>query len=119
VGSVIGHPSKLHGSIEEIVTHARYLASLTGLHGLDLLAHRYDGDVDALVRAVVEAVDLPLIAAGSIDGDDKIQRLASAGVWAFTIGSAILNGTYSAGPVSVREGVKWVLATRGGERWKR
>jgi histidine biosynthesis protein len=108
-GRVIGHPSRLRGSIHEIVASARHLASIDGVHGLDLLAHRYDGDVDALVRAVVQGVNVPVIAAGSIDSAEKIKRLAEAGVWGFTIGTAIFKGTYSTGLASVREMLKGIL----------
>ena len=66
-GRVVGHPSQLRGSIEEITESARRLAAMEGVSGLDLLAYRYDGDVSALVRSVVGAVDVPVIAAGSMN----------------------------------------------------
>src|SRR5262245_26416165 len=108
-GRVIGHPSQLRGSIEEIVDSAERLASLDGVDGLDLLAYRYDGDVEALTRAVVDAARVPVIAAGAIDSDERIARVAAAGVWGFTIGSAILNGSYPAAGASVREKVALVV----------
>jgi hypothetical protein len=108
-GRVTGHPSELRGSIDEIVASARQLVSMDGVHGLDLLAHRYDGDVGTLVRAVIQAVNVPVIAAGSIDSDEKIEHFEAAGVWGFTIGSAIFKGAYPAGGGSVREKVAWIL----------
>ena len=93
-GLIVGHPSLLRGSIEEIVTSAQELASLDGVSGLDLLAYRYDGDVEALTRAVVQAVSIPVIAAGSIDSEQKIQSVTRAGVWGFTIGSALFEGLF-------------------------
>src|SRR5579871_6378473 len=63
-----------------------------GVDGINLLAYRYDGDVDALVEAVVGATSLPVIAAGSVDSPARIQALAERGVWAFTIGTAALDG---------------------------
>jgi hypothetical protein len=108
-GRVIGHPSKLYGSISEIVDSARRLAAVEGVDGLDLLAYRYDGDVAKLVQSLVSTVETPVIAAGGIDSDEKIESLTEAGVWGFTIGSAIFNRTYPVGGASVREKVGLIL----------
>ena len=67
-------------------------AEQLGVDGINLLAYRYDGDVDALVEAVVDATSLPVIGAGSVDSPDRIHALAERGVWAFTIGTAALDG---------------------------
>ncbi|HEY2789132.1 MAG TPA: hypothetical protein VGI72_06710, partial [Gaiellales bacterium] len=66
VGQIVDHPCLLRGSIAEIADDARRAESL-GVDGINLLAYRYDGDVDALVEAVVGATSLPVIAAGSVD----------------------------------------------------
>jgi len=91
VGRVVGHPCLLRGSIQEIADDARRVEAL-GLDGVNLLAYRYDGDVGALVDAVVSNTLLPVIAAGSVDSVERIRALASHGVWAFTIGTAALDG---------------------------
>ena len=91
VGRIVGHPCLLRGSIPEIADDARRAEQL-GVDGINLLAYRYDGDVDALVEAVVDATSLPVIAAGSVDSPARIQALAERGVWAFTIGTAALDG---------------------------
>jgi hypothetical protein len=91
VGQIVGHPCLLRGSIAEIADDARRAEQL-GVDGINLLAYRYDGDVDALVEAVVDATSLPVIAAGSVDSPERIQALAERGVWAFTIGTAALDG---------------------------
>jgi hypothetical protein len=91
VGRIVGHPCLLRGSIPEIADDARRAEQL-GVDGINLLAYRYDGDVDALVEAVVDATSLPVIAAGSVDSPERIQALAERGVWAFTIGTAALDG---------------------------
>ena len=91
VGRVVGHPCLLRGSIQEIADDARRAEAL-GLHGVNLLAYRYDGDVEALVDAVVSNTSLPVIAAGSVDSVERIRALARNGVWAFTIGTAALDG---------------------------
>jgi hypothetical protein len=91
VGRVVGHPCLLRGEIEEIVQDARRAEEL-GVHGINLLAYRYDRDVDALVEGVVGAVSVPVIAAGSVDSMERIRALADHGIWAFTIGTAALDG---------------------------
>jgi len=91
VGQIVGHPCLLRGSIDEIAEDARRAESL-GVDGINLLAYRYDADVDELVEAVVGATSLPVIAAGSVDSPQRIQALAQRGVWAFTIGTAALDG---------------------------
>jgi NAD(P)H-dependent flavin oxidoreductase YrpB (nitropropane dioxygenase family) len=91
VGRVVGHPCLLRGSIQEIADDARRAEAL-GLDGVNLLAYRYDGDVEALVDAVVSNTALPVIAAGSVDSVERIRALARHGVWAFTIGTAALDG---------------------------
>lgn len=98
-GHTEGHPTRLTGSAEEIVDDARRLASLAGVHGLDLLAYRFAGEAPALTRAVVQAVKLPVIAAGSIDSDQRVQAMCEAGVWAFTVGSAVFDGDFLPEPV--------------------
>ena len=109
-GRIVGHPSLLRGSIEEISQSAEQLAAMDGVWGLDLLAYRHDGDVERLVRAVVGSVDVPVIAAGSVDSEEKIRTLADAGVWGFTVGSAIFEGRFAHNGASTREQVETVLA---------
>ncbi len=91
VGKVIDHPCLLRGTIEEVAEDARRAEAL-GVDGINLLAYRYDGDVERLVEVVVQATSLPVIAAGSVDSAERIQSLADRGVWAFTIGTAALEG---------------------------
>jgi len=91
VGQIVGHPCLLRGSIDEIVADTRRAHEL-GVDGINLLAYRYDGDVDELVEAVVSATPLPVICAGSVDSAERIRALASRDVWAFTIGTAALDG---------------------------
>jgi hypothetical protein len=91
VGRVVDHPCLLRGSIQEIAEDARRAEDL-GVDGVNLLAYRYDGDVDTLLDAVVSNTSLPVIAAGSVDSVERIRTLAEHGVWAFTIGTAALDG---------------------------
>jgi hypothetical protein len=102
VGQIVGHPCLLRGSIEDIAEDARRAEAL-GVDGINLLAYRYDQDVNALVEAVVDAVSIPVVAAGSVDSPERIQALAERGVWAFTIGTAALDGVLVPGePLSVQ-----------------
>jgi hypothetical protein len=105
-GRIEGHPSNLRGTYSEIVQSAQSLTAFEGVHGLDLLAYRWNGDVPALTRAVVDGVNKPVIAAGSVDNFERIQALHRAGVWGFTIGSAMFANQYPGG--SVRAQVDWV-----------
>lgn len=98
-GTVVGHPSVLEGSIEEIAEDTRRLTAIDGVDGVDLLAYRHaSADIGQLTRAVVEASDGPVIAAGSVVGAEQIELLAAAGAWGFTIGSAIFEGKLPGAP---------------------
>jgi len=86
-GHVHSHPSILDGSIENIVAHACELEAY-GVHGLDLLTYRYDGEASHLLKQVVEATKVPVVSAGSIASFERINEVWDAGAWGFTIGSA-------------------------------
>lgn len=108
-GTVVGHPSRLEGSIEEISAHAKRLVEMDGVEGLDLLAYRHiEADPVALTRSVVDSCGAPVIAAGSVDSEKRIVDLASAGAWAFTIGGAIFEGRLDGAP-SIPAQVEWAL----------
>ena len=62
------------------------------VHALVVRILRHESDVEALVEAVVDATSLPVIAAGSVDSAERIRALEERGVWAFTIGTAALDG---------------------------
>jgi hypothetical protein len=108
-GKVIDHPSVLTGSIEEIADHSRDLTSLPGVHGLDLLAYRHAGDVPTLMTAVVVASSGPVVVAGSIDSDERIEAVRSSGAWAFTVGGAVFDRSFVPGG-SYEEQVRHILA---------
>lgn len=91
VGAVVGHPCLLRGTQSEIVADAR-LARAEGADGINLLAFRWDRDPEQLAAAVVAAVDIPVLIAGSINSANRIAAARSAGAAAFTIGTAILDG---------------------------
>lgn len=107
-GTIVGHPSLLRGTVESIAADAARLTALDGVHGLDLLAYRFDGDVEAAVAATVASSSGPVIAAGSVDSPERIRTLARLGVWGYTIGGAIFEGRLPGGP-SVAGQVREVL----------
>ncbi|WP_350334453.1 nitronate monooxygenase [Coralliovum pocilloporae] len=93
-GAITGHPSELEGTIDSITRSAEALANQDGVHGLDLLAYRFKGDVPELMASVCKAVSIPVIMAGSIDSAERIRAVQSAGAAGFTIGTAILEGCF-------------------------
>jgi 4-hydroxythreonine-4-phosphate dehydrogenase len=98
-GRIIGHPSRLEGDIAAIAASAAALAARDGVHGLDLLAWRGDGDAPALIQAVVAAAGgKPVIVAGSIDCGARIAALCAAGAAGFTVGTAALDAAFPAPP---------------------
>lgn len=101
-GRIVGHPSVLEGSTEEIVASARRLAGIAGVHGLDLLAYRFAGDVAGLIAAVCAAVEKPVIIAGSIDRPERIEAVVSARAAGFTIGTGALDESFPANEPGLR-----------------
>lgn len=95
-GHVHSHPSILDGTIEEIVNHACSLEE-KGVPGMDLLAYRYTGDAELLLRQVVKATRVPICVAGSIASYERIARVWDAGAWGFTVGSAFFEARFVPG----------------------
>lgn len=89
-GHVHSHPSILDGEIEEIVAHACELEAY-GVHGLDLLTYRYNGEAPYLLKQVVKATNIPIVSAGSIASFERINEVWDSGAWGFTIGSAFFD----------------------------
>lgn len=115
-GEIVGHPSVLTGSIEEIAESARRLADLETVHGLDLLAYRFQGDVPALMKAVCQATEKPVIMAGSIDQEDRIRSVAESGAAGFTVGTAAFKGAFPASREGLVAQVQSILAMTGRAR---
>jgi 4-hydroxythreonine-4-phosphate dehydrogenase len=96
-GRVIGHPSRLVGSVGEISASAKALADLEGVDGLDLLAYRFTGDVPELIATVCKVIaPKPVIVAGSIDRQERIAAVVHSGAAGFTVGTAALDGVFPA-----------------------
>jgi hypothetical protein len=91
-----GHPTRLDGTIQDIEAHCRDFAA-RGCAGADLLAYRAtEADPIALIRAAKRGLgEKRLIVAGSIVSRAQIRAIAAAGADAFTVGSAVLDGSYA------------------------
>jgi hypothetical protein len=95
-GSPFDHPTRLGGTPEQITAHCRdFIAK--GCFGSDLLAYRAtQAEPLALVRAARQGLGAGyLVVAGSVDSPGKVARLAAAGADAFTIGSAVFDGSFA------------------------
>lgn len=110
-GFPVGHPTDLAGQPADVSAHCTdFMAK--GCAGADLLAYRAtDADPLALVRAARGALGAgKLIVAGSIANPGQIADLAAAGVDAFTIGSAIFDGSFSPEREGIAPRIRDVLA---------
>ena len=115
-GEIVGHPSVLAGSIQEITESAKQLTDLESVHGLDLLAYRFEGDVPALMKSVCNVSNKPVIMAGSIDQEDRIKAVAQSGAAGFTVGTAAFQETFPASREGLVAQVQSILAMTGKAR---
>lgn len=95
-GSPHGHPTKLGGKPAAVEAQCRDFVA-QGCAGADLLAYRAtEADPIDLVRAARRGLGSNyLIVAGSVNSAKQIKALAEAGADAFTIGSAVFDGSYA------------------------
>ena len=100
-GKVVGHPSALEGSVEQITESAVSLTALEGVHGVDLLAYRFQGAVSYTHLRAHETPEQRVVIAGSIDSEERILAPAAAGATAFTVGTAALAGNFPAESLSL------------------
>lgn len=108
-----GHPTRLGGTAADVAEDCRAFAEM-GCAGVDLLAYRaVDAEPLDLVRAAREATDGYLVCAGSVTSPDRIEKLASAGADAFTIGTAALDGSFSPRKGGLRGQLRDILAAAG------
>ncbi len=94
-GVPVGHPTRLGGDAELVERQCRDYDH-RGCSGVDLLAYRAThADPLELVRAACRGTAGCLVVAGSVSTVRQIEDLAAAGVDAFTIGSAVFDGSFS------------------------
>ncbi|MDE8344738.1 MAG: hypothetical protein POH28_00985 [Acidocella sp.] len=112
-GIPVGHPTQLDGDDALIEAHSAAFVS-QGCAGVDLLAYRArTADPLALTRAARRgcADHGRLICAGGVDSRARINALAAAGADAFTIGSAVFNGSFAPHAGGVLEQLRVILKT--------
>lgn len=96
-GYPVGHPTKLGGQPTDVTAHCERFMD-QGCAGADLLAFRATEAAPLdLVRAARKGLgkDGYLIVAGSITSRQRIADVAAAGGDAFTIGTAVFDGSYN------------------------
>lgn len=96
-GFPAGHPTRLGGRPDQIEAHCRRFIE-KGCAGTDLLAYRATtADPIELVKAARRGLGTNnhLIVAGSVSSAQQITALRAAGADAFTIGSAVFDGSYA------------------------
>lgn len=95
-GFPAGHPTRLGGKPEDVIVHCAGFRA-AGCAGADLLAYRAtEADPLELIRAARRGLgDGYLIVAGSITSRERIKAVSEAGADAFTIGTAVFDGSYS------------------------
>ena len=111
-GFPVGHPTKLGGRPADVMAHCQSFMS-QGCGGADLLAYRAtDADPLDLIRAARTGLGAQgyLIVAGSITSQRRIAEVAAAGADAFTIGTAVFDGSYSARKGSILSQLGDVIA---------
>jgi len=110
VGFPEGHPTALRGGPADVEAHCRR-AMAKGAAGVDLLAYRaVEAEPLALVAAAREGLgEGRLVVAGSIDSAARIGAVAAAGADAFTIGSAIFDGSFAPGEAAIEGRLRRVL----------
>jgi hypothetical protein len=111
-GKPVGHPTKLGGTADEVEAHCRTFAA-RGCAGCDILAYRAtEADPLELVRAARRGLGAAkrLIVAGAVTSFDQIRAIKQAGADAFTIGTAVFDGSYSPSKGSILSQLSDVVA---------
>jgi hypothetical protein len=108
-GRPTGHPTQLGGDAALVEQQCREFAT-AGCAGVDLLAYRAtDADPLDLVRAARRGTSGYLVVAGSVSTVGQIDDLRLAGADAFTIGSAVFDGSFSPNKGSIGSQLRDVL----------
>jgi hypothetical protein len=111
-GKPVGHPTKLGGSAADVEADCRSFAE-KGCAGCDILAYRAtEADPIELVRAARRGLGQAahLIVAGAVASAERIKAIKQAGADAFTIGTAVFDGSYSPTKGSILSQLRDVLA---------
>jgi hypothetical protein len=94
-GVPVGHPTRLGGDAALVELQCREFEA-SGCSGVDVLAYRAtEADPVELVRAARRGTSGYVVVAGSVSTTEQVDDLRSAGADAFTIGTAIFDGSFS------------------------
>jgi hypothetical protein len=96
-GKPVGHPTKLGGTAADVTAHCQSFVK-KGCAGCDILAYRAtEADPIDLVRAARRGLGTGkhLIVAGAVTSAERIKAIHDAGADAFTIGTAVFDGSYA------------------------
>lgn len=104
------HPTKLGGTPAQVEDDCRRFRA-RGCAGVDLLAYRAtEADPVELIRAARRGLDGGiLLVAGSVATPDRVRAVAAAGADAFTVGSAVFDGSFAPSVGSLRSQLRAVL----------
>jgi hypothetical protein len=111
-GKPTGHPTKLGGTAEDVEADCSTFAA-SGCAGCDILAYRAtEAEPIDLVRAARRGLgpNKQVIVAGAVTSFEQIRAVKQAGADAFTIGTAVLDGSYSPSKGSILSQLRDVLA---------
>ena len=114
-GRPSGHPTRLGGTPDQVEEDCRVF-SAQGCAGCDILAYRAtEADPLALIRASRRGLGpgKRVIVAGAVSSFEQIRALKQAGADAFTIGTAVFNGSYSPSKGSILSQLRDVMADCG------
>ncbi|MEO3755214.1 hypothetical protein [Streptomyces sp. B6B3] len=109
LGALSGSPLRLGSSAEELYALADELGRESGVGGVVLMPYRQEAhEPSQLLAAVTAAATAPVLVAGGVSETAQIERIARAGAWGFTMGSALL-GDRQHDPASVGRRISDVL----------
>jgi hypothetical protein len=112
-GLPVGHPTRLGGDPALVERHCQEFDRL-GCGGVDLLAYRAtDADPLDLVHAARRGTLGYLVVAGSVSTASQIADLDAAGADAFTIGTAVFDGSFSPRKGNISSQLRDVLEAAG------
>ena len=104
-----GHPTVLDGTAESIAAQCRSFEA-AGCAGVDLLAYRAtEDDPITLIRAARAAIEGDVVVAGSVNSPGRIQAVAAAGANAFTIGTAVFDGSFAPQSETLTDQVRAII----------
>lgn len=111
-GKPVGHPTKLGGNAVDVEADCQDFVG-RGCAGCDILAYRAtEADPVELIQAARRGLGPArhLIVAGAVASAERISAIKQAGADAFTIGTAVFDGSYSPTKGSILSQLRDVLA---------